>query len=204
MDDLKELYRLNIRDIPRASSVLSSAFVNDPDLKKIIPGKKRRLEKLKIIFQPFVKFGILYGEVYAPSEKIEGVAVWNHSSKKEITFWRSIRSGFLGMVSKIKGPERKLFQQYGDEMDTYTRNIIEGEHWFLFILGIDPDSQRNGFGTRLLEPMLDRIDQEGLPVMLDTNKDANLGYYRRFGFDVEKEYKVLDNQHWGLVRDPSH
>lgn len=200
MNDLDGLYRLNKKDIPKASSVLASAFLKDPDLVKIIPRKKRRLEKLRILFRPFVKFGILYGEVYAPSPDIEGVAIWNHSSRKTITFWRSIRSGFIGMISKIKGPERKLFQQYGNEMETNTRHMIDGEYWFLFILGIDPDHQRSGYGTGLLEPMLERIDREGLPVMLDTNKEANLDFYDRFGFRIKTKYKVLENQHWGMVR----
>jgi hypothetical protein len=48
--------------------------------------------------------------------------------------------------------------------------------------------------------MLERIDGENLPVMLDTNKQKNLAYYERFGFEVVNTYVVLENQHWGMVR----
>jgi GNAT superfamily N-acetyltransferase len=201
MQKVDDLYRLDMEDVQKASSIMSRAFFEDPDLKMIIPDDDRRREYLKVMFQPFVRFGIIYGEVYVPTPNIEGVAVWNHSSSKSITTWRSIRSGFFGMVSKLNSEERKIFTRYGKEMDARTKYLLKGEHWFLFILGVDPDHQRKGLGTMMLKPMLKRADSENLPVMLDTNKEANISYYERFGFKVKSEYKVLDNQHWGLVRE---
>jgi ribosomal protein S18 acetylase RimI-like enzyme len=94
-----------------------------------------------------------------------------------------------------------MFTQYGLLLDQKMKGILEQDHWFLFILGVDPKYQKQGFGTAMLDPILGRIDQEKLPVMLDTNKKENLAYYGRFGFKVRKSYQVLGNKHWGLVRD---
>lgn len=198
--DLNELYRIKKKDIPKAADVLSRAFHSGPDMKKLIPDDEARKLKLKMIFEPFVRFGILYGEVYAPSPKIEGVAVWT-LSWRSINAWRSIRSGFMGLMFKFDKDEGKRFTEYGKEIEKKMKGILDQDHWFLFILGIDPSYQKQGFGKKLLEPMLDRIDSEKLPLMLDTNKKNNLGYYNRYGFEVRKEYHVLENQHWGLVRD---
>jgi ribosomal protein S18 acetylase RimI-like enzyme len=199
MLSMNALYRLKIDDIPKAAKVLSGAFFHDPDLEKVIPEDTERHNKLKIMFQVFVKFGILYGEVYAPSPKIEGISLWVPSKTKKITSWRAFRSGFMGMVSKLNATERKLFIQYGKEMDEHTLYLLKNEHWFLFILGVDPAHQMKGFGTQLLEPMLKRALSEKVPVMLDTNKEKNVAYYERFGFKVEKRYTVFGNQHWGMV-----
>jgi ribosomal protein S18 acetylase RimI-like enzyme len=57
------------------------------------------------------------------------------------------------------------------------------EHWYLCLLAADPMAWRRGIGTALMEPSLASIDGEGLPCYLETQKEANLAYYRRFGFE---------------------
>jgi ribosomal protein S18 acetylase RimI-like enzyme len=57
------------------------------------------------------------------------------------------------------------------------------EHWYLSLLAVDPMAWRQGIGTALLEPSLATIDEDGLPCYLETQKEANLAYYRRFGFE---------------------
>jgi predicted N-acetyltransferase YhbS len=40
-------------------------------------------------------------------------------------------------------------------------------------------------GSRLVEPILERPDRDGLPCRLETSDPANVPFYRRFGFEVE-------------------
>ena len=56
--------------------------------------------------------------------------------------------------------------------------------WYLGVLGVDPEGQRQGWGARLMKPILDRADAEGLPVSLETVREPNVAYYRRHGFEV--------------------
>lgn len=60
---------------------------------------------------------------------------------------------------------------------------LKDEHWYLALLATDPMLWRRGVGTALLQPGLDRADTDGLPCYLETQKEANLAYYRRFGFE---------------------
>jgi ribosomal protein S18 acetylase RimI-like enzyme len=57
------------------------------------------------------------------------------------------------------------------------------EHWYLCLLAADPMAWRRGIGTALLEPGLETVDADGLPGYLETQKEDNLAYYRRFGFE---------------------
>jgi len=57
------------------------------------------------------------------------------------------------------------------------------DHWYLCLLAADPMAWRRGIGTALMEPSLETIDGDGLPCYLETQKEANLAYYRRFGFE---------------------
>jgi ribosomal protein S18 acetylase RimI-like enzyme len=57
------------------------------------------------------------------------------------------------------------------------------DHWYLCLLAADPMAWRRGIGTSLMEPSLAAVDEDGLPAYLETQKEANLAYYRRFGFE---------------------
>lgn len=58
---------------------------------------------------------------------------------------------------------------------------------YLFLLVVDPAAQRGGIGTQLQGGMLADADREGLDCYLETQKPENLVYYRRFGYEVDKE-----------------
>lgn len=59
--------------------------------------------------------------------------------------------------------------------------------WYLLLLVADPSMQRSGIGTLLQEEMLAKADSEGLDCYLETQKPENVPYYRRFGYEVDKE-----------------
>jgi GNAT superfamily N-acetyltransferase len=75
-------------------------------------------------------------------------------------------------------------------------------YWYLQILGVDPGCQGQGFSSRLLKPMLERADREGLPVFLETQLKKNVTLYEHFGFKVVEEGKITggDLYSWAMVR----
>jgi len=64
------------------------------------------------------------------------------------------------------------------------RRDVPTPHWYLSILGVDPDHQGKGLGGALLQPALAKADQEGLPCYLETLEEKNLAFYGRHGFEV--------------------
>ncbi|HLM63568.1 MAG TPA: GNAT family N-acetyltransferase [Acidimicrobiales bacterium] len=73
------------------------------------------------------------------------------------------------------------FMRYGANMEAAHR---DEPHWYLVVLSVRPERQRQGLGSRLVEPILDRADCDGVACRLETPDPANVGYYRRFGFEV--------------------
>jgi GNAT superfamily N-acetyltransferase len=57
-------------------------------------------------------------------------------------------------------------------------------HWYLQTLSIAPEHQRKGAGTALIAPGLDRADDERMPAYLETQRESNVPFYRRFGFEL--------------------
>ena len=73
-------------------------------------------------------------------------------------------------------------------------------HWYLSILGVSPDRQGAGVGTRLLEDWLLDVDARGHPAYLETDREQNLAFYARAGFEISKELEILDVPIWCLWR----
>ena len=64
------------------------------------------------------------------------------------------------------------------------------EHYYLAVLGTRPDRQGHGIGSTLLQPVLDRCDQEGIGAYLESSKESNIPFYRRHGFQVVEEVRL--------------
>ena len=57
-------------------------------------------------------------------------------------------------------------------------------HWYLPLIGVDPERQGKGLGSVLLERALRRCDHARLPAYLEATSPRNLALYHRHGFKV--------------------
>lgn len=78
-------------------------------------------------------------------------------------------------------------------------------HVYLWLLGVRPEAQGAGVGSRLLRAGLDRADAQNLPVFLETATTRNVALYRRHGFEVLAEYKARADAplSWAMWREPN-
>ena len=78
-----------------------------------------------------------------------------------------------------------------------------GDHYYLGVIGSDPAARGRGHGSAVLRPGLDAADAAGLPTFLETGTEGNVGFYRRFGFEVTAELDLDDETRvWCLTRPP--
>jgi GNAT superfamily N-acetyltransferase len=73
---------------------------------------------------------------------------------------------------------------------TIERRHPKFEHWYLALLAVDPTQQGRGLGAAVIQPGIDAADDAGLPCYLETQKEANLAWYGRFGFEVTDTIRV--------------
>ncbi|HEY5032280.1 MAG TPA: GNAT family N-acetyltransferase [Actinomycetes bacterium] len=66
-------------------------------------------------------------------------------------------------------------------------------HWYLPWFGVDCNVQGQGFGSRLMRPCLDIVDQEHLPAYLDSTNPSNVAFYQRHGFEVTGQWRSGDS-----------
>ena len=97
----------------------------------------------------------------------------------------------------------RRFTRYGSNTD---RAHPRDPHWYLEVLGVRPEAQRSGLGSRLIRPVLERADRERLPCYLETSDPANVPYYERFDFEVVDDALQLvpdGPTHVSMRREPS-
>jgi len=97
----------------------------------------------------------------------------------------------MTQLASVPGTLRALYRRPKALVDgmSYLNAIAKAhpkeEHWYLYLLFVDPEAQRQGLGGVLLADRLSDVDQQGLPAYLETQKEDNIPYYRRFGFEHE-------------------
>ena len=191
MDDQNsELLRLTLKERDAGTAVLGRAFTEYELLRYYFHDKTERREVADTFGFIALSVCLKYGEVYASSEKLEGVAAWLPPGKAPFGGWQIIRSVPLSTLFRFGRQGAGRMWAYGRFVDDLHRRLVPYPHWYLQIIGVGPAYQGQGFSSRLLRPVLERIDRERMLCYLETNAEKNVTIYRRFGFEVVSEDKM--------------
>ena len=203
--DLDKLFRLNKSHVKRAGEMTARAYFDDPGISYFFPNPEKMKKNLHYIYDMPIKLSIIYGEVYAPTPNIEGIAGWQyHDGKFNTPVWGAIRSGVFSIVFKASGRKLRRLNRW----TTYTMKVHKHHmnipHWELVNLAVDPIHQGKGYASTLIRPMLARIDQEKLPCYLTTQNERNASMYQRYGFEVIEVVKIpkTDFEEHVMIRTP--
>lgn len=170
--------------VDAAAAVLAASHADYPAFCHVFPDARRRARALAPFFRATVRDAVPFGAVQAAVDGTEvlGVAVWLPPG----TFpWSALRK------ARATPSFMRVLAAYPSAFGTFVRYGSNAErvhptdrHWYLEVLGIRPGSQRQGLGTRLIQPVLDQADVDGDPCFLETSDRTNTSYYERFGFSV--------------------
>lgn len=195
--------RLAASQKAQATQMLARAFLTDPAYSAIFPDSVERWQALQRLFGAVVGYSLVYGLVHA-TPAVEGVACWLSPGNAEITLWRMLRTG-LGLqraVISFSPVTRQRVLAVLDYMDEIHKRQAPGPHWYLWLVGVEPDAQGRGIGSRLIQPVLTRADKEGLPCYLETQTESNVAFYQKRGFEVMTDGFVPDQEIrvWTMLR----
>ncbi|HEX2052775.1 MAG TPA: GNAT family N-acetyltransferase [Actinomycetota bacterium] len=120
---------------------------------------------------------------------LDGIAVWLPPGAFPWSAWRKLKA--TGPFLKVWAADPRSFRTFTRLGENSELNHPTDPHWSLEALGIRPEAQRRGLGSRLLQPVLERADSEGLPCYLETSDPANVAFYERFGFEVVRQVPLI-------------
>jgi ribosomal protein S18 acetylase RimI-like enzyme len=169
-------------DHPTAQEALVSAFDDDPVLNWFVRTDATRTRALGTAFRTslevFAPFGLTFVEGSGG-----GAALWSRHDQWQMSTWQELT--LLPTYVSICGLGR--FRRLVTGFDVMKAHHPREPHYYLYCIGVRADRQGQGIGARLLAPMLERCDAEGLPAYLESSKERNVPFYRRHGFEVREE-----------------
>ena len=197
------LYLVPKERLGELAEVAADAYQDYPLHNWFMGGKYDEIAS-KLLMQISLKTMTEDAVIYADSEEINGFAAWlpfGFTGNKAIPFLLSgglkliLHSG-LGIINRLSAYENYamgLKKEYTDNYD-----------WYLFNLSIKKDAQGKGIASKLMRPMLQFCDDERMVAYLETNKEANVGLYRHYGFDLMKEEQIPKSNvmHYAMTRNP--
>jgi len=181
-------------DVPRLSEAVARAFHDDPVMTWVYPTHERRRRFTEI---NLAKLHLRHDTVYT-TDDVEGGALWDPPGHWKVTLPDMIRTG--PAMFRVTGRNSIRGMRL---MSAIERRHPREPHYYLAVLGTDPDHQGKGIGSALMAPVLEICDREGTPAYLESSKESNVPFYRRHGFEVTERVDVPNGPSvWLMWRDP--
>jgi GNAT superfamily N-acetyltransferase len=186
-------------DVPGMSEALALAFEDDPVMRWLFGDQPPRPAKyLRPFFAHEGRRHLKHPTVYT-AEGHPGASYWDPPGH-----WKTSILGMLPMApTMIRGIGRRLVKALRtlDQMEKV--HAEHPDHYYLAVLGTRPDRRGAGTGAALMAPVLSTCDAQGIGAYLESSKETNIPYYRRYGFEVVGDVTFPDGPTiWPMWREP--
>lgn len=163
-----------------AARVLAAAFAADEHTVGLLPtgDRHRRLTSMfSLSVSETLRAG---GHVWLArdpdDDRLLGVAVWQAPGES-----RGVLSEVRSGVAHLRVHGRRLLDA------ALTQRVADAHrprvpHWYLAVIGTDPDARGRGVGSALIRHRLTVADARGYGTYLESSSPANVPVYRRYGF----------------------
>lgn len=170
-------------DIEKAGAVLARAFLSNPLIAHVFTEEEERERLSAIQFSAFIRYGFLAG-IASTTDAVDSVAVWLPPDASEMDAEMMAKAG-IDKLPTLLGEEAfsRLMTLLGRCGELRQRDA-DFPHWYLTLIGVEPERQGQGIAGSLLRPLLGRADGDGLPIYLETAAPENVPFYQKYGFEV--------------------
>lgn len=168
------------------SRALARAFFEDPLGTYVIPDPARRLAILERGFDLFLRrVWIGHEETYTAGDTGVGACIWEPPGT-----WKIGAAKQLSMLPAMVGAFGRSLPRLLSALSAAERGHPEEPHYYLPILGVEPESQGRGRGSAMMFPILSRCDAEGVPAYLEASTPRNRALYERHGFKTTEAFQL--------------
>lgn len=188
----------------QAARALSRAFQEDPVNAYVLPNPEERAERFPAVYEAFLHYALLVGEVWTTGSEVRGASAWIPPTHREMRLDLMVGVGLHRLPAMIGEESASRLVNFIRHLESVHRSAVDQPHWYLMLLGVDPDVQGHGLGSSLLGPVLARCDDEAMPCYVETAQLKNLPFYRKHGFkDLSEQVEPQSGlRFWNFVREP--
>jgi GNAT superfamily N-acetyltransferase len=183
-----EARRASHDELSQVVSTLCRAFFADRIYRWMVPDDAQRRQSAAAFYSRFVDACWPHGGVYTAGAGA-GAALWLPPGEQLVADEQAEEFG------------RELVESAGDDASCARMadvlRLVDEHHptedcWYLAFMGVDPPSQGQGIGSRLLAQVLAKADIDGVPAYLEASCPENRRLYERHGFRTSRELTVSD------------
>ncbi len=162
--------------------ILVKSFGDNKSVNYIIKQDAKRDERLKRLMEYSHDVCKLFGDVFITDDK-SGCALIIKPDKKR-TSLKSVlldvrfATTCLGISNLKKAMSREA---------TIKAQHPHGLIYYLWFIGVDPNKQHEGIGSKLLKEVINEGQKENRAICLETSTVKNIPWYQSFGFTIYQE-----------------
>ncbi len=172
--------------VPALRRSLARAFTDDPVALWACPSDALRERVLRRFYRIVLRQALRHDEVWTDANAA-GAAIWmppGHTHYGPLAGLELLGAlGFPRLLARVPVVAAGAIK-------TDLAHPSKPPHWFLAALGVDPDHQGKGLGSRLMTPVLEQCDADNIGAYLESSKEENISFYARHGFRVTRELKL--------------
>jgi GNAT superfamily N-acetyltransferase len=188
-------------DVDAAATTLATAFRHDPMIAWVAGEADDDVRFTRArdgFFRPAIDIARRCGHTYA-TPTCDGVAVWVPPDVELFTEADGPAFG-AALVEHLGVDAAGRLGALGELVRAHHPH--DRPHFYLFLVGTAV--QGTGLGGRLLAPVLDRCDADGLGAYLESSNPRNVPFYERHGFAVRWEARPVEDGPLlhGMWREP--
>ena len=179
--------RLAKGDILAVAGMLARAFADDPTTAWLFPNPKHPAQTLQRWFSLNTELVLGTGEGWV-TEDLASASLWLPVGPVP---GRPARTAGAWTLLRI---HLELAAILGTRLPTAAVGTARAVRlhprelgWYLAVLGTEPARQRQGLGSAVMAPVLQRCRRTGVGAVLDTATSEDVRFYQRFGFLVVGE-----------------
>ena len=183
-------------DFGPLAEVLARAFYDDPVTAWFYPDAARRLRHGRRFFAIRLRQLAGHGLIFTDEERT-GAALWAPPGH-----WRENLRQSLMQLPMLPVLLPRIVRATRAVREIERHHPVQ-PHYYLSVVGTDPEKQGGGVGSALLVPVLQRCDETDTPAFLESSKESNLSFYARHGFAVTKRIELPEGPPlWLMWREP--
>lgn len=188
--EIPSLTPLTSKDMDRITRLFLAAFHDYPKLKMPFPEEEKRQAALEALIRFYGTYDLKYGRGYALNEDMDAAVLIVESAQLNYSSFRHLMAGsyskkYREAMKRLGKKERKRLRYLFAELEELEKDLTFPEpHLYVDFIGVWPDLQGRGRGYELMNHICDYADTQHLPIMLFTNTEEDIRFYRRLGFEV--------------------
>ena len=165
--------------------ILTQSFESNQSVNYILNQDKKRLRRIRALMDYSFEICKEFGEVFI-SENKKACALIVYPDKKKT----SLKSILLDLKLIIQCTGVRNVKKTLDREALIKKIQPKELMTYLWFIGVNLEDQNKGFGSNLLQSIIQYSNHKNRPIYLETSTVKNLPWYKKFGFEIYCEHDL--------------